>query len=101
VDIELKDNNILRWKGLLVPCQPPYKKGAFEFSIEFPENYPFRPPKLAFLTPIKHPNIDENGTICIPILKDENWRPTIKVLDGTFKFYYYWVFFNQHISVVT
>ncbi|EWC46085.1 ubiquitin-conjugating enzyme E2 15 [Drechslerella stenobrocha 248] len=32
------------------------------------EEYPLMPPKMKFETPIWHPNIYENGTVCISIL---------------------------------
>ena len=32
-------------------------------QIDFPADYPFKPPKLTFLTKIYHPNIDEKGQV--------------------------------------
>lgn len=37
----------------------------FFFSLR----YPFEPPKIRFLTPIYHPNIDNSGRICHDALK--------------------------------
>lgn len=33
------------------------------------QRYPFEPPKMRFLTPIYHPNIDNAGRICLDVLK--------------------------------
>ncbi|ESP04117.1 hypothetical protein LOTGIDRAFT_198904 [Lottia gigantea] len=77
-DIRVDDSNILFWQGLIVPDVPPYNKGAFKIEISFPAEYPFKPPKLAFKTKIYHPNVDEKGQICLPIISPENWKPATK-----------------------
>merc|ERR1711925_61690 len=53
--------------------------GAFLINLEFPAEYPFKPPKVHFKTPIYHPNIDEKGQVCLPIVSAENWKPATKI----------------------
>ncbi|WAR01331.1 UB2L3-like protein, partial [Mya arenaria] len=55
-----------------------YNKGAFKIQIDFPAEYPFKPPKVTFKTKIYHPNIDEKGQVCLPIISAENWKPATK-----------------------
>ncbi|XP_050411485.1 ubiquitin-conjugating enzyme E2 L3 [Patella vulgata] len=77
-EIKVDDSNILNWQGLIVPDRPPYNKGAFRIEINFPAEYPFKPPKVTFRTKIYHPNIDEKGQVCLPIISTENWKPATK-----------------------
>jgi Ubiquitin-conjugating enzyme len=69
---------------LFGPCQEnvPYNKGAFRIEIVFPAEYPFKPPKICFKTKIYHPNIDEKGQVCLPIISAENWKPATKTDQG-------------------
>ncbi|XP_066491143.1 ubiquitin/ISG15-conjugating enzyme E2 L6 [Tiliqua scincoides] len=78
-NIEVDKTNVLLWKGLLVPDEPPYNKGAFRIEISFPCEYPLKPPKVRFKTEIYHPNVDEEGHVCLPIISDENWNPTTRI----------------------
>ncbi|XP_072841529.2 ubiquitin/ISG15-conjugating enzyme E2 L6 isoform X1 [Pogona vitticeps] len=77
-DIQVDGANVFLWKGLLVPDDPPYNEGAFRVEISFPCEYPLKPPKVTFKTKIYHPNVDEMGKVCLPIISDANWKPQIK-----------------------
>ncbi|VDM27650.1 unnamed protein product [Toxocara canis] len=57
----------------------PYNEGAFRLRITFPSDYPFRPPHFRFMTSIYHPNIDEKGMMCLPLLQYDNWKPAMTV----------------------
>ncbi|CAB0004278.1 unnamed protein product [Nesidiocoris tenuis] len=77
-DVTVAEGNLLSWTGVIVPENPPFNKGAFRIEITFPAEYPFKPPKISFKTKIYHPNIDEKGQVCLPIISAENWKPATK-----------------------
>lgn len=72
------DANVLVWHALLLPDKPPYHLKAFNLRIDFPKEYPFKPPTVTFTTKIYHPNVSESGQVCLPLLSKENWKPYTK-----------------------
>jgi ubiquitin-conjugating enzyme E2 N len=60
------------------PAHSPYSAGHFSLSLFLPDDYPMSPPKVRFVTPIFHPNIDRLGRICLDILKDKR-SPALQV----------------------
>lgn len=46
------------------PKGSPYSKGRFSITIKFPENYPYGAPEICFMTPIFHPNVWPDGSLC-------------------------------------
>ncbi|KAF4744601.1 ubiquitin-conjugating enzyme E2 K [Perkinsus olseni] len=70
------EGSMLQWVGFINgPEGTPYEGGSFTIDIDIPEDYPFKPPKMRFRTPIWHPNItgDGRGKICMDILKADHW----------------------------
>ncbi|CAF1682494.1 unnamed protein product, partial [Didymodactylos carnosus] len=47
-----------------------YEGGFYKARLDFPKEYPHKPPKMKFLSEIWHPNIDKNGDVCISILHE-------------------------------
>ena len=47
----------------------PFANGRFRLSVVIPERYPYEPPKVRFVTPIYHPNVDRAGRICLSTLQ--------------------------------
>ncbi len=73
------ENNIYDWDGALIgETGTLYEGGLFKLKITFPTNYPFSSPKIKFITNIYHPNIHENGEICLDILK-YHWSPSYSI----------------------
>jgi ubiquitin-conjugating enzyme E2 D/E len=72
-------DDIYKWEGILIgPADSPFVGGIFKLSILFPTDYPFKPPKVNFITKIYHPNINSSGLICLDILKDQ-WSPALTI----------------------
>ena len=73
------ESDIYKWTAtLLGPEDTPYAGGLFNLAIQFPTDYPFKPPKVAFTTKVYHPNINAQGGICLDILKDQ-WSPALSI----------------------
>merc|ERR1712110_34062 len=73
------EDDMMEWKSVLTgPAGSPYAGGNFVISISFPPNYPFKPPKIRFLTPIYHCNISGDGALCLDVLKD-GWSPALNI----------------------
>ena len=75
------DDDIMHWVATIMgPEGSPYEGGIFNMSIDFTEKYPFKPPKIKFITKIYHPNISARGSICLDILKSGGkWSPALTV----------------------
>ena len=72
-------DDIFKWQATIMgPEGSPYHNGVFYLRIEFPADYPFKPPKITFITKIYHCNINSAGSICLDILK-EQWSPALTI----------------------
>ncbi|XP_055340563.1 ubiquitin-conjugating enzyme E2 R2-like [Paramacrobiotus metropolitanus] len=85
----LKEDNLFEWDvAIFGPPETVYAGGYFRAVIKFPPEYPFSPPSVRFVNKIWHPNVYDNGTVCISILHPatndtrsgelpcERWNPT-------------------------
>ncbi|XP_074647010.1 ubiquitin-conjugating enzyme E2 E1-like [Tubulanus polymorphus] len=73
------DDSMYEWAStILGPPGSAYEGGVFFLDIHFPPDYPFKPPKVTFRTRIYHCNINNQGSICLDILKD-TWSPALTI----------------------
>ncbi|KAG0081253.1 Ubiquitin-conjugating enzyme E2 T [Linnemannia elongata] len=78
----VNDNIVHLQAEIAGPEDSPYHGGSFKIDIHIPDRYPFEPPRCQFLTRVYHPNIDEQGLICLDILKGPpkgTWLPSINI----------------------
>ena len=72
-------HDLFRWEAVIMgPADSPYMGGVFKLKIQFPIEYPFKPPHIQFSTKIYHPNINSTGLICLDILK-QTWSPALTI----------------------
>jgi len=88
----VNDDNLFDWEvAIFGPPDTLYMGGYFKAHMRFPQDYPYSPPTLRFQTKVWHPNVYENGDLCISILHPpvddpqsgelpcERWNPTQNV----------------------
>ncbi|XP_030522433.1 ubiquitin-conjugating enzyme E2 20 [Rhodamnia argentea] len=67
-----EEDNIFCWKGTIIGSKGTVFEGTeYKLSLSFPNDYPFKPPKVKFETACFHPNVDVYGNICLDILQDK------------------------------
>lgn len=72
-------DDMFHWQATIMgPSDSPFQGGVYFLTIQFPADYPFKPPKVQFTTKIFHPNINSSGAICLDILKT-NWSPALTI----------------------
>lgn len=75
--IEAVNDDIFKWDvNIRGPSDTPYAGGTFRLRLEFPTQYPFKAPKLLFMTKVYHPSVMlETGEVCQAVLG--SWGPTL------------------------
>jgi len=64
--------------SIMGPPRTPYQDGVFFLTINFPQDFPIKPPEVSFKTRIYHPNVNSKGNLGLDILADQ-WTPTLTI----------------------
>jgi ubiquitin-protein ligase len=73
------ESDPLVWFAMIKgPEGSPYENGTFRLKITVPDGYPDVAPKVEFLTPIFHPNV-QNGNICLDLLEAGTWNAKYRI----------------------
>ncbi|CAF3692720.1 unnamed protein product [Rotaria socialis] len=68
--------------GRILPRSAIYNQAAFQIELKLPNEYPFKAPEIRFITPIYHPNVNEEGRICLEKLNSpEGFKPVTPLTD--------------------
>jgi ubiquitin-conjugating enzyme E2 D/E len=74
----ISEADMFNWQAtILGPEGSPYAGGLFRLKVQFPAEYPFRPPHLQFTTRIYHPKVNESGYFILPMVN--NWEPSLNI----------------------
>ena len=72
------ENDVMIWNITIDgPEGTPFIGGKFVVNLDFTDNYPFKPPKIKFVTKIYHPGVKtDTGEICTQAI-EQQWVPTL------------------------
>lgn len=73
------EHNLMVWQCIIFgPDDTVWEGGTFNLMMEFSEDYPNHAPKIRFITKVFHPNVYQDGSICLDILGNQ-WSPIYDV----------------------
>jgi len=71
--------DLLHWQALIIgPPDSPFADAWFELDIKFGNDYPHKPPTVTFAHAMFHPNVYNDGSICLDILQNM-WSPVYQL----------------------
>ena len=56
-----------------------WEGGLYKLILHFPDDYPARPPLCTFTPPLFHPNLFDNGQVCLSIINPDGWSPSVSI----------------------
>mmetsp|Transcript_68408 Transcript_68408/g.164210 ORF Transcript_68408/g.164210 Transcript_68408/m.164210 type:complete len:168 (+) Transcript_68408:64-567(+) len=72
-------DDLFRWTAIMFgPEGTPWQGGVWKLDMQFPAEYPERPPSVRFVNEIFHPNVFSDGRICLDLLRG-SWSPAYDV----------------------
>ncbi|KAF5274546.1 hypothetical protein FQA39_LY07158 [Lamprigera yunnana] len=79
-------NNLSSFTLTIKPTEGFWQGGCFKFAVKITEDYNMVPPLVKCMTKLWHPNISENGEVCLSLLRQHSvdglgWSPTRRLND--------------------
>lgn len=73
------EDSLFNWTAFIEgPENTMWEGGLFELKLEFSNDYPSKPPSVKFVSKVFHPNVYNDGRICLDILQNQ-WSPIYDV----------------------
>merc|ERR1719313_3155040 len=85
------DTNILEWHFVMTGNQDPYTGGKYHGILEFPDDFPMKPPSIKLLTPSGRFEVNKRICLSMSDFHAESWNPSWtveKILIGLMSFMY-------------
>ncbi|TKR80239.1 hypothetical protein L596_014343 [Steinernema carpocapsae] len=80
LDVFADQKDIYIWHLVVAPDFEPYKGGFFKVRMVASQEYPYKPPKVFFDTPIHHMNVDpKTSQACIHSIHVDTWQPSVQM----------------------
>ena len=90
IKVNFKKETVLEWHFLFIgQNSTPFEGGEYHGTLFFPENYPFSPPSIRFITPNGRFQTNERVCFSISDFHPENWKPAYTMsafLQGVYDF---------------
>lgn len=68
--VSYDDANFCKFDVTITPRDGPYQRGKFLFHFNLHKSYPTSPPRIICGKKVYHPNIDDEGEICLSTLSE-------------------------------
>ncbi len=91
IEAHPSETNFLEWHFCLSGSQAPYLGGKYHGILEFPEDFPMKPPRIKMLTPSGRFEINKRVCLSMSDYHAESWNPSWtveKILIGLMSFMY-------------
>lgn len=73
------EDDLFKWAAIIIgPADTCWEGTIIRIEMQFPSDYPLRPPEVRILTKLFHPNIFPDGRICLDLLRDK-WSNALSV----------------------
>ena len=70
------ETNILEWHFVITGNQEPYTNGKYHGILEFPDDFPMKPPSIKVLTPSGRFEINKRICLSMSDFHKESWNPS-------------------------